>query len=198
MPEIDKDTIRRGGYPRGHFYKRPSWTRDRELDYYPTMRSWVLWPLAKLAILICLGKLLIGHGIDKIWTSIALLLIIAIYQRVIAYIQGYTYMHPMDQACFISSKYSKVNLCCAMGIEGKLFDEKSSKELTEKLIKRFEKSRYRIVSFCGDFYYKEMSVKETLEKGYKWLDEGEKLNNMAEMDCWVEDNVNMKLPFDGA
>ena len=194
---MDKDTIRRGGYPRGHFYKIPSWTKDNEVDYFPTMKSWVIWPFIKLLLLYCLAKLITKLGFNKIWTSSVLFIIVALYQRIVAYVMGYEYMHPMDQACFISSKFSKVNLCGASGIEGTLFDQKSSKKLTEKIIKRFEKSRYKIEYFCGDLYYKKMSIQETLEKAYKWLDEKEGLKNMSEVDCWVEDNINMKLPLDG-
>ena len=44
-----------------------------------------------------------------------------------------------------------------------------------------------------------MTVEETMEKAFKWVDGDSKeaLKNLKEIDFWAEDNVNKKFPLDG-
>jgi len=55
--------------------------------------------------------------------------------------------------------------------------------------------RYKIVSIGGDYYYKMMSIKETIEKAMPKLNF--KLRNSKDIDRFFEQNLNTKFPLDG-
>ena len=56
----------------------------------------------------------------------------------------------------------------------------------ERSIKMQRKFRMKILSFCGDYYYEEMSEQETLDKAYAWWGGTEnELKNHHEIDCWA-------------
>ena len=62
----------------------------------------------------------------------------------------------------------------------------------------YENFNYKIVSIFGDYYYEKMSKEETFEKGFvHWQDPKEGLKDQHEIDCFVSDNINKKLPLDG-
>jgi len=63
----------------------------------------------------------------------------------------------------------------------------------------FPKLRNKVVNVCGDLYYKQMSEEETFEKAFKWEndDDAKLCKDFTDIDEYVEDNINQKLPLDG-
>ena len=60
------------------------------------------------------------------------------------------------------------------------------------------KMRYKIKSICGDYYYEMMSKEETMKKAFISPEsEGKTLSCKDEIDAYVRDNLNEKLPLDG-
>ena len=70
-----------------------------------------------------------------------------------------------------------------------------------KLAKKMPKLRYKIKEICGDYYYEEMSIEETMEKALMKTvnrdDPASLLKNKNDIDMFVRDNMNLKLPLDG-
>ena len=106
-------------------------------------------------------------------------------------------MNPLDALILSSSKYTKVNYVGVTGCDPLAYRQEETRAWCLSMVKQHPKLRYKIVPFCGDYYYQEMSVEETMAKAYQWWDEDKALKNADELDLWVEDNINMKLPFDG-
>ena len=78
--KYDPDTIRRGGFPRGHFYRKPTWSKDTTKDYFSSFDTLIAWPLLKLAILIYIGYFLSFQlKLSNLQTSFILLVIVATY-----------------------------------------------------------------------------------------------------------------------
>jgi hypothetical protein len=60
------------------------------------------------------------------------------------------------------------------------------------------KMRYKIKVICGDYYYEEMSVEETIQKAVIGPESEEKvLASRDDIDAFARDNLNAKLPLDG-
>ena len=58
--------------------------------------------------------------------------------------------------------------------------------------------RYKIKEIMGDYYYEEMSVEETMAKGYISAESQEKLlKSQEDCDQYLRDNLNVKFPLDG-
>lgn len=50
----------------------------------------------------------------------------------------------------------------------------------------------------GDLYYEEMSIDETLYKGFKIERNPDRmLKTQSDIEMYVEDNINHKIPLDG-
>jgi len=65
------------------------------------------------------------------------------------------------------------------------------------MVDKYPKLRYRLTPILGDLYYEEMPLIETLEKAFIWWDSCDRLASLQELDFWIEDNLNVKLPYDG-
>lgn len=51
---------------------------------------------------------------------------------------------------------------------------------------------------AGDYYYEMMSVEETIEKMFLRPESPDKiLRNQKEIDMYIRDNMNVKMPLDG-
>ena len=59
------------------------------------------------------------------------------------------------------------------------------------------KLRYKVKEICGDYYYEEMSVQETIEKALLHPKKDKMITNHAEIDMYMRDNLLPKLPLDG-
>ena len=60
------------------------------------------------------------------------------------------------------------------------------------------KLRYKVKEICGDYYYEKMSVEETMQKAFLKPETPEKmLKNKNDIDMFVRDNMNVKMPMDG-
>jgi hypothetical protein len=102
-------------------------------------------------------------------------------------------MPAMDQQTFVSNSNSIVNfMSCSM----------YSKPNTDVILNRWKKFykmhpkfRYKIKVVAGDYFYEEMSIEETIKKSI--ITPGNILKSQADIDAYVRDNLNQKLPLDG-
>lgn len=68
----------------------------------------------------------------------------------------------------------------------------------KELIKIIPKFRYKVKEIAGDYYYEEMSFEETCEKALIGPESPEKvLKSQSEIDQYIRDNINEKMPLDG-
>lgn len=66
------------------------------------------------------------------------------------------------------------------------------------MINDFKKFRYRVVMKFGDLYYQEMTPQEALEYGFRHIsDPALVCKSPRELEMFVEDNINIKMPLDG-
>ena len=84
--------------------------------------------------------------------------------------------------------------------EGDCLDEEyfRNKVYKNAFIKNHEKFRYKVVNKFGDIYYEKMDAAEALEKGFYFEKDPKKvLKSYHELDCYIRDNINKKIPLDG-
>ena len=68
----------------------------------------------------------------------------------------------------------------------------------KKSIELMPKFRYKIKEIMGDYYYEEMSIEETCRKALIRPESPDKiLKSQAEIDEYIRDNINEKMPLDG-
>ena len=106
-------------------------------------------------------------------------------------------MSIMDQGTQLSGKKSIVNYMNVM-----MFDELMDSDIVlfnmRKIFKQDPKFSYKFVNIAGDYYYETMSEEETFKKAFQVITDPEKtLKSQEEMDQFVQDNINAKLPMDG-
>ena len=83
------------------------------------------------------------------------------------------------------------------GIEGE-YNEQWFRELYINTIDKYEKFRYSVEYKYSDLYYKKMSKEEAFKKGWHFESDPEKtLKNKYELECFIRDNMNVKVPLDG-
>lgn len=60
------------------------------------------------------------------------------------------------------------------------------------------KMRYKIKEIMGDYYYEMMSVEETISKVFLTPETSDHvIKNQHEIDQYIRDNMNIKMPLDG-
>ena len=60
------------------------------------------------------------------------------------------------------------------------------------------KFRYKIKVIAGEYYYEKMSMEEAIDKIFVKADSDDKLlKNQSDIDAYMRDNLNIKLPLDG-
>jgi len=106
-------------------------------------------------------------------------------------------MPAMDLQTFMSDKYSNVNY-----INCQQYDSIDGSEIIElrlkEAMKKYPKFRYNIKKIMGDYYYEEMTYEEAVKKIFVKLDSGKDLlKNQADIDAYVRDNINKRIPIDG-
>ena len=84
------------------------------------------------------------------------------------------------------------------GFEGD-YDEAWFKKLYyEHYLGTYAKFRYCVESKFGDYYYRTMGHDESFNKGWHFESDPKKtLKNQYELDCFIRDNMNIKVVTDG-
>lgn len=105
-------------------------------------------------------------------------------------------MDPMDNQCFLSDKESTVNyMNCSM--QDVKCIEAAYKNYT-KLFQIMPKFMYKVKVIAGDYYYEKMSELETTKKAFLQPASSLKvLKCQQDIDNYIRDNMNVKLPMDG-
>ena len=197
--KIAEDTP--GAKPRGFYAEDLSWAKDKSFAYFQGTTLKIFWPAVKIIALVLLflvSRIILGLSTNL--SIVVCLLIVIFYQDVVAMIVPNTIkMGPMDQMCFLSSTKAHVNY---MNVSLQDVDSQDAgRKNFMKLAKKMPKLRYKIKEICGDYYYEEMSIEETMEKALMKTvnrdDPASLLKNKNDIDMFVRDNMNLKLPLDG-
>ena len=69
--------------------------------------------------------------------------------------------------------------------------------LFEKNMVNYDKMLFKIKVIAGDYYYERMSIEECKQKAFCAINESNKLTCQQEIDDYIRDNINEKLPLDG-
>lgn len=59
------------------------------------------------------------------------------------------------------------------------------------------KLTYKVKEICGDYYYEQMSVEETMAKAFIRPSKDKQLKSIKDVDLYVRDNMGVKFPVDG-
>ena len=66
------------------------------------------------------------------------------------------------------------------------------------MFKHIDKFRYKIKEIGGDYYYEKMPMGEMVNKIYIGPDSSDKvLRSIDDVNRYVADNINIKIPMDG-
>jgi hypothetical protein len=107
-------------------------------------------------------------------------------------------MPVMDQTTFVSSRVAHVNYMSITGFEGEYNEEWFRKLYWDYYLTKYEKFMYSVESKFGDYYYRTMSKEEAFKKGFHFESDPKKtLKNQYELDCFIRDNMNIKVCTDG-
>ena len=134
----------------------------------------------------------------KIWLTVLICILVTYWypQMVAKAVPNTIVMPPMDHQCFISSSGVHVNY---MNIT--LYDAWKEKILLDSfddVFKFMPKFRYKIKEIAGDYYYEEMPLEEMKQKIFVRPQSDDKvLRSQADIDQYIADNMNEKLPMDG-
>lgn len=184
--------------PRGFYTVPRPWTKDTTKKYFKGAKNKVIFPLIKLALVFLIWALMYNAGFSKTIIFATTLALILSYQHVVAAVCGIKVMPAMDQACFISTSKSHINYVSVSYFDGTFSCEGLKKIYSEKFISHFEKFRYKVVYRFGDIYYDLMTPEEALEKSFTIQTDPDKIpKTQREIDMYVEDNINEKIPLDG-
>jgi hypothetical protein len=127
-----------------------------------------------------------------------LILFMVCYQTIIAKCFGLVPMPVMDQTCFVSSRVAHINYMSITGFEGDYDEAWFRKLYEEKYLGTYEKFSYCVESVFGDYYYRVMPKEEAFNKGWHFESDPKKtLKNQYELDCFIRDNMNIKVVTDG-
>mmetsp|Transcript_1953 Transcript_1953/g.3388 ORF Transcript_1953/g.3388 Transcript_1953/m.3388 type:complete len:359 (-) Transcript_1953:686-1762(-) len=175
------------------------WSKDKTYKYFQGFENKVLWPSIKILILSIVFAASLYHGLGVAKTFFLIIALVGMYPHFICLLSGgkLIYMPAMDQASFISTSKSHVNFMSVTGIEGEFsFDFVKHKVLENS--RRFPKFRYKIVNKFGDLYYEEMEINDALDKAVFFeTDKSKGFKSQHEVDMYIRDNMNIKMPMDG-
>lgn len=182
---------------RGFFTVHDKWTNDHSKDYFEGFMNTYFWPVAKILVLFSIGSTVqILFGIYWV-TSLCCIMTTYWYQHLLAlFICNTIAMPAMDHQCFFSAPGAMVNyMNCTK------FDEWNESMLVENLIDMFKllpKFRYKIKEIAGDYYYEMIPLQEAVEKILIRPESEEKiLRSQDDINQFIADNMNEKLPMDG-
>ena len=136
--------------------------------------------------------------VRPVWAVLICFLLTGSYQFVVAKAYGLVYMCPMDAVAFTSPKESNINFMSISAFDGECLNKEYFKNIVYRKFFAgvFEKFQYQVVSKFGDLYYKRMDIDWAMERGFEFID-GIGFKNNYELDCYVRDNLNKKMPLDG-
>jgi len=107
-------------------------------------------------------------------------------------------MPPMDQTCFVSSRVAHINYMSITGFEGEYDEAWFRKLYKEYYLGTYAKFSYCVESKFGDYYYRAMPKEEAFNKAWHFESDPKKtLKNQYELDCFIRDNMNIKVVTDG-
>jgi hypothetical protein len=109
------------------------------------------------------------HDVTAFAMFFSTILVILGYPYVVSLMYWVRVMPAMDQACFISTSKSNINVMSVnlLDIDGSDFTPEDYIILcTERVIVPHSKFRYKVVMKHGDMYHQEMSLEETCQKGF--------------------------------
>lgn len=183
--------------PRGFYKMVDPWTKDKTKDYFEGPMNEFVWPVAKAWGLLLLAQL-IQFVVGRYWlTLLTCMLATYFYPQIVAYmVEGAIPMPPMDNQCFCSAPGVFVNFMnCTW------YDSDNMKILDDAFREVFAlmpKFRYKIREIAGDLYYEEMSMEETIEKIFVGPQSEDKvLRCQDDINAYIADNMNEKVPLDG-
>lgn len=151
----------------------------------------------KAAALLVIGGSVTALTSSWQWALFACVFVTLAYQRVVAFVLPNTIAMPsMDQQTFISTGKAHVNyMNCSTydSLNPEAFFRKF-----EDIFKTMPKFQYKIKEVAGDYYYEKMTFEETREKAFLFPSTTDKvLRNQQQVDEYIRDNMNTKLPLDG-
>ena len=125
--------------------------------------------------------------------------VVFIYQEIVARAFGLIRMPAMDQTTLISATAANINFMGVTGIEGNILNKEwYTTYFRKNYVDIHPKFRCKITYRFGDCYYEEISKDEAMDRGYHFEDDPAKtLKNQTDLDCYIRDNLNTKIPLDG-
>lgn len=158
----------------------------------------VVWSVLKLFVLIGFWTYLSQNGVSTSLKVLSSLAFILVYPYFVALVFGLKVMPAMDQACFISTSKAHVNYMSVNFAEGNFDHEAYVKLARTKYIKKHAKFRSKVVMKFGDLYYEELDVEEAAAMAlYSEPNPKRHWKNQRDIEMFVEDNINIKMPLDG-
>ena len=147
---------------RGFYTINYPWAKDKTTGYFAGFNMKIGWPVAKTIFIASIFYLIRTYlDLSTFYTSLICLLITGFYQDLVALIIPNTIrMPPMDQQTFLSRNQAVSNY-----INCSLQDKKCVEAAQKNFIRALKmkpKMRYKIKVICGDYYYEEMTVEETI------------------------------------
>ena len=107
-------------------------------------------------------------------------------------------MPVMDQTCFISASVAHINFISITGFEGEYDEAWFRKLYYDHYLEKYPKFSYKVTELFGDLYYKKISKDEAFKKAWYFeSDPNKTLKSKYELECFVRDNMNIKMPLDG-
>jgi RNA binding exosome subunit len=55
----------------------------------------------------------------------------------------------------------------------------------------------KVETKAGDLYYNKISEQESFDKAFKFLEGDDVISNQHDIDLFIQDNINVKIPLDG-
>lgn len=183
--------------PRGFYKIHDKWSKDTTTEYFVGPMINYYWPAIKILCLIVLGcatqcyfnSLCLSIGACLIMTYSFPFLVSKVIPNTIV-------MPPMDHQCFISSPNVIVNYMNCTKFDD--WNEETLYEAFKELFTYQPKFRYKIKEVMGDYYYEKMPIEELMSKFF-WKPESDDkiLRTQDDINQFIEDNLNEKLPLDG-
>lgn len=183
--------------PRGFFKNEYLWTNDTATEYYEGARLKIYWPLFKLCIVLCiLFSLYTMMGLGIYQSLLICLMVTSFYQDIVAMIVPNTIrIPPMDQQTFLSGPNTISNVANCSMQDKKCVD--AAYKNFDRMFEILPKMRYKIKEICGDYYYEEMTKGEATLKAFIEPKPDKVLRSQDDVDAYIRDNLNEKMPLDG-
>ena len=199
QPGIPGKDVRPANRPKGYYTQKDSWSKEKFKGNFEGTWHQVYYPLIKISLL------LLEYWVMKLLCSCSLIPIIACLATLLFYQDFVCLFYPntikmgaMDHQCYLGNPQANVNYMNASMYDHKDIFKISQDKWTDMCYKH-PKLCYKVKEIYGDYYYERMSVEETVKKAMLFLDKKniKDLSNQREIDYYVSDNLNEKIPLDG-